>query len=433
MGFSDRVQSAWNAFFNKDPTPTYSSYNTITSSYRPDRMYFTRGNERTIITAIYNRIATDCANVQIEHVRTDENGGYLETIPSTLNDALTVDANVDQTGRALVQDAVMSLLDEGCVAIVPTDTSTNPNDTASYNILELRVGKVLEWYPDKVKVQVYNERVGKKQEIVLPKRMVALVENPFYAVMNQQNSIAQRLIRKLNLLDQVDEQSGSGKLDMIIQLPYLIKTEARRVQAEKRRTDIETQLAGSKYGIAYADGTEKIMQLNRPIENNLLKTVEYLTNLLYSQLGITAEIMNGTANADVMQNYYSRTIEPILSAITDEMKRKFLTKTARTQYQSIQFRMDPFKLVPIGELATIITPLSQNAILSSNEIRGIIGRKPSEDPNADTLSNKNINPMDPTMATDQYTDTGEVAPEEEPPEDPNAPVGDIPVSELSSV
>ena len=433
MGFSDRVQSAWNAFFNKDPTPTYSSYNTITSSYRPDRMYFTRGNERTIITAIYNRIATDCANVQIEHVRTDENGGYLETIPSTLNDALTVDANVDQTGRALVQDAVMSLLDEGCVAIVPTDTSTNPNDTASYNILELRVGKVLEWYPDKVKVQVYNERVGKKQEIILPKRMVALVENPFYAVMNQQNSIAQRLIRKLNLLDQVDEQSGSGKLDMIIQLPYLIKTEARRVQAEKRRTDIETQLAGSKYGIAYADGTEKIMQLNRPIENNLLKTVEYLTNLLYSQLGITAEIMNGTANADVMQNYYSRTIEPILSAITDEMKRKFLTKTARTQYQSIQFRMDPFKLVPIGELATIITPLSQNAILSSNEIRGIIGRKPSEDPNADTLSNKNINPMDPTMATDQYTDTGEVAPEEEPPEDPNAPVGDIPVSELSSV
>ena len=433
MGFSDRVQSAWNAFFNKDPTPTYSSYNTITSSYRPDRMYFTRGNERTIITAIYNRIATDCANVQIEHVRTDENGGYLETIPSTLNDALTVDANVDQTGRALVQDAVMSLLDEGCVAIVPTDTSTNPNDTASYNILELRVGKVLEWYPDKVKVQVYNERVGKKQEVVLPKRMVALVENPFYAVMNQQNSIAQRLIRKLNLLDQVDEQSGSGKLDMIIQLPYLIKTEARRVQAEKRRNDIETQLAGSKYGIAYADGTEKIMQLNRPIENNLLKTVEYLTNLLYSQLGITAEIMNGTANADVMQNYYSRTIEPILSAITDEMKRKFLTKTARTQYQSIQFRMDPFKLVPIGELATIITPLSQNAILSSNEIRGIIGRKPSEDPNADTLSNKNINPMDPTMATDQYTDTGEVAPEEEPPEDPNAPVGDIPVSELSSV
>ena len=433
MGFSDRVQSAWNAFFNKDPTPTYSSYNTITSSYRPDRMYFTRGNERTIITAIYNRIATDCANVQIEHVRTDDNGGYLETIPSTLNDALTVDANVDQTGRALVQDAVMSLLDEGCVAIVPTDTSTNPNDTASYNILELRVGKVLEWYPDKVKVQVYNERVGKKQEIILPKRMVALVENPFYAVMNQQNSIAQRLIRKLNLLDQVDEQSGSGKLDMIIQLPYLIKTEARRVQAEKRRTDIETQLAGSKYGIAYADGTEKIMQLNRPIENNLLKTVEYLTNLLYSQLGITAEIMNGTANADVMQNYYSRTIEPILSAITDEMKRKFLTKTARTQYQSIQFRMDPFKLVPIGELATIITPLSQNAILSSNEIRGIIGRKPSEDPNADTLSNKNINPMDPTMATDQYTDTGEVAPEEEPPEDPNAPVGDIPVSELSSV
>ncbi len=433
MGFSDRVQSAWNAFFNKDPTPTYSSYNTITSSYRPDRMYFTRGNERTIITAIYNRIATDCANVQIEHVRTDENGGYLETIPSTLTDALTVDANVDQTGRALVQDAVMSLLDEGCVAIVPTDTSTNPNDTASYNILELRVGKVLEWYPDKVKVQVYNERVGKKQEVVLPKRMVALVENPFYAVMNQQNSIAQRLIRKLNLLDQVDEQSGSGKLDMIIQLPYLIKTEARRVQAEKRRTDIETQLAGSKYGIAYADGTEKIMQLNRPIENNLLKTVEYLTNLLYSQLGITAEIMNGTANADVMQNYYSRTIEPILSAITDEMKRKFLTKTARTQYQSIQFRMDPFKLVPIGELATIITPLSQNAILSSNEIRGIIGRKPSEDPNADTLSNKNINPMDPTMATDQYTDTGEVAPEEEPPEDPNAPVGDIPVSELSSV
>lgn len=433
MGFSDRVQSAWNAFFNKDPTPTYSSYNTITSSYRPDRMYFTRGNERTIITAIYNRIATDCANVQIEHVRTDDNGGYLETIPSTLNDALTVDANVDQTGRALVQDAVMSLLDEGCVAIVPTDTSTNPNDTASYNILELRVGKVLEWYPDKVKVQVYNERVGKKQEVVLPKRMVALVENPFYAVMNQQNSIAQRLIRKLNLLDQVDEQSGSGKLDMIIQLPYLIKTEARRVQAEKRRNDIETQLAGSKYGIAYADGTEKIMQLNRPIENNLLKTVEYLTNLLYSQLGITAEIMNGTANADVMQNYYSRTIEPILSAITDEMKRKFLTKTARTQYQSIQFRMDPFKLVPIGELATIITPLSQNAILSSNEIRGIIGRKPSEDPNADTLSNKNINPMDPTMATDQYTDTGEVAPEEEPPEDPNAPVGDIPVSELSSV
>lgn len=402
MGFMERLQHGWNAFVNNRSPTTHYSYIGPGNSRRPDRPRFSRGNERSIVTAIFNRIALDVAAIDIMHCRLDEENRFTEIIESKLHNCLTLDANIDQTGRALKQDIVQSMFDEGCVAIVPVDTTTNPN-TGSYDITSMRVGKVTEWFPRHVRVNLYNEQRGEKEDVVLPKSMVAIIENPLYAVMNEPSSTLQRLIRKLNLLDLIDEQSGSGKLDLIIQLPYIIKTDARRQQAEQRRKDIENQLAGSKYGIAYTDGTERITQLNRPVENNLLKQIEYLTNMLYSQLGITQAVLDGTADEKTMLNYYSRTIEPIVSAIVDEMKRKFLTKTARSQKQSIMFVRDPFKLVPANDLAEIADKFTRNQILSSNEIRQIIGRKPSSDPEADKLINHNIS--QPTEKTESETKT----------------------------
>lgn len=389
MALSDRLQHAWNAFLNRNPQQYYG--NGSYSSYRPDRMRPRLGNERSIVNAVYNRIALDVAYIDIFHARLDEDGRYTEQIQSSLNECLTLSANIDQTGKAFLQDVVMSMMDEGCVAIVPVDTTINPQQSGSYDINSLRTGKITAWYPEHVTVELYNEKTGRREEVTLPKKMVAIVENPLYAVMNEPNSTLKRLIYKLNLLDVIDEQSGSGKLDLIIQLPYVIKTPARKEQAEQRRKDIEMQLAGSKYGIAYTDGTEKITQLNRPVENNLLKQVEYLTNMLYGQLGLTPEILNGSADEKTMLNYYNRTIEPIVSAICDEMKRKFLTKTARTQGQSIVYFRNPFKLVPVSELAEISDKLTRNEIASSNEIRQIIGWKPSDEPGADELRNKNLN------------------------------------------
>ena len=389
MGFMDRIQRGWNAFRNRDPTQDFRDTG-MTYYYRPDRPRFTRRNERTIMTSVLNRIALDASAIDIMHVRLDENGRFLETMDSGLNNCLTLSANADQTGRSLKQDIIMSMLDEGCVALVPVDTSTDPNKTDSYEIETMRVGKIIQWRPQHVQIRLYNEQTGKKDEIWLPKRSVAIIENPLYAVMNEPNSTMQRLIRKLALLDVTDEQTASGKLDLIIQLPYVVKTEARRQQAETRRKDIEMQLAGSKYGIAYTDGTEKITQLNRSVENNLMKQVEYLTNQLYSQLGITQAILDGTADDKTMLNYYNRTIEPIVAAIVDEMKRKFLTKTARTQHQSIQFFRDPFRLVPVNDIAEIADKFTRNEIMTSNEIRQIVGMKPSDDPKADELRNSNI-------------------------------------------
>lgn len=390
MSLGDRIQHAWNAFLNRDPTRN-RGYFGVGNTYRHDRPRFSRGNEKSIITAVYNRIALDAAAIDIKHVRLDESGRYSSTINSELNNCLTLEANTDQTGRAFVQDVVMSMLDEGCVALVPIDTDIDPDITESYKIHTIRTGRIVEWYPQMVRVSVYNELTGYREEITIPKKTVAIVENPFFAVMNEPNSTMQRLIRKLNLLDYIDEQSGSGKLDIIIQLPYTIKTPSRQDQAEKRRADIERQLTGSKYGIAYADAAEKITQLNRPVENNLLKQIEYLTSMLYSQLGLTQGILDGSADAKTMQNYYSRTIEPIISAITEEMKRKFLTKTARSQNQSIEFYRDPFKLVPIDNIAEIADKFTRNEIMSSNEIRQSIGLLPSKDPRADELRNKNLN------------------------------------------
>lgn len=390
MALGDRLQHAWNAFLNKDPTYPYTGVGNI-SYYRPDRVRPTSGNERSIIISVYNRIALDASSLDIFHARLDDNGRFTEQIQSGLNECLTLNANIDQTGKAFMHDVIMSMMDEGSVAIVPVDTTINPTISGSFDVNSLRVGKVIEWHPSEVKIELYNEKLGRREDVLLPKKMVAIVENPFYSVMNEPNSTMQRLIRKLNLLDVIDEQSGSGKLDLIIQLPYVIKTPARKQQAEERRKDIETQLSGSKYGIAYTDGTEKITQLNRPVENNLLKQVEYLTNMLYSQLGITQEIMNGTANEKAMLNYFNRTIEPIMTAITDEMKRKFLTKTARTQGQSIVYFRDPFKLVPATEIAEIADKFTRNEIASSNDIRQIMGWKPSDDPSADELRNKNLN------------------------------------------
>lgn len=384
-----RLKHAWNAFLSREPTSYYQSPGRG-YSYRPDRPRLTRGNERSIVTSVFNRIALDAAAISIQHVKLDDNGRFVSSVGSGLNNCLTVEANIDQTARAFIHDIVMSMMDEGCVAIVPVDTTLNPEVTGSYDIVTIRVGQVLSWYPQHVKVRVYNDRRGEKEDILVPKSVVGIVENPLYAVMNEPNSTLQRLIRKLNLLDAVDEQAGSGKLDLIIQLPYVIKTEARRAQAEKRRKDIEEQLSGSKYGIAYTDGTEHIVQLNRAVENNLMTQIEYLTSMLYSQLGITKGVMDGSADEQTMLNYYNRTIEPILSAIVDEMKRKFLTKTARSQLQSISFFRDPFKLVPAAVLAEIADKLTRNEIMSSNEIRQIIGLKPSKDPKADELRNKNL-------------------------------------------
>lgn len=396
--FRSRFKNAWNVFMNKDPSREFRGSG-ISYSYRPDRPRFTRGNEQSIVTSVYNRIALDVSSVAIRHVRLDESDRYLEDIDGGLNHCLTLEANLDQTGRAFMQDVVMSMFDEGCVAIVPVDTDRDP-ETDSFKIFSMRTGKILEWKPQHVRVRVYNERTGMKEDILVPKSTVAIIENPLYAVINEPNSTMQRLIRKLNLLDVVDEQSSSGKLDLIIQLPYVIKTEARRQQAENRRKDIENQLAGSKYGIAYTDGTERITQLNRSVENNLMKQIEYLTSMLYSQLGITTAILDGTADEKTMLNYNNRTIEPILSAIVDEMKRKFLTKTARSQHQSIEFFRDPFRLVPVNDLAEIADKFTRNEIMSSNEIRQVVGMKPSEDPRADELRNKNLNPS----AEDQKLD-----------------------------
>lgn len=411
MEIFDRIQHAWNAFMNKDPTYNYQGVG-MGYSYRPDRPRLTRGNERSIINSIFNKIALDVASIDIVHCKLDENNRYIETIDSGLNNCLTLEANIDQTGRAFIQDIVMSMLDEGSVAIVPVDTTLNPKDTNSYDIVSMRTGKILAWYPEHVRVQLYNEKTGKKEELILPKKTVGIIENPLYTVINEQNSTMQRLKRKLALLDMVDEQNSSGKLDLIIQLPYVVKSDARRQQAEKRRKDIEMQLVGSKYGIAYTDGTERITQLNRPIDNNLFTQVESLTSMLYSQLGITQSVLDGTADEKTMLNYYNRSIAPFVDAIVDELKRKFLSKTARTRRQSIQAFRDPFKLVPVNELAEIADKFTRNEILSSNEIRQIIGRKPSKDPKADQLRNSNISqpnqdqPMDDEM-TEYYDEGGE--------------------------
>lgn len=390
LSLISRAKKAWNVFLNRDPTKYNYADIGASYSYRPDRMRFTRGSERTIVNSIYNRIAMDAAAIDIKHVRLDEDGRYIETIDSSLNSCLSLEANIDQTGRAFIQDVVMSMLDEGAVAIVPVDTIGDPY-MESYSIETMRTGKIVQWYPYHVRVSVYNEKTGQKEEITVSKRSVAIIENPLYSVMNEPNSTLQRLIRKLSLLDAVDEQSSAGKLDLIVQLPYIIKTEARRAQAEQRRSDIEKQLAGSKYGIAYTDGTERITQLNRPIENNLMKQIEYLTSMLFSQLGLTQGILDGSADEKTMLNYYNRTIEPIMSAIADEMKRKFLTRTARSQMQSIKFFRDPFKLTPVSDLAEISDKMTRNEIMSSNEVRQIIGYKPSDDPEADELRNKNLN------------------------------------------
>lgn len=389
MGLIDRIQHSWNAFMNKDPTDYYKDSG-MSYSYKPDRPRLSRGNERSIATAVYNRIAIDASQVSIKHVRLDENERYIETLNTGLNNCLTLEANIDQTHRSFIQDTVLSLLDEGCVAIVPIDTTINPMVTGSYDILSMRTGKIVEWRPKHVIVEVYNERKGIREQKILPKSMVAIVENPLYAVINEPNSTMQRLIRKLNLLDVIDEQSGSGKLDLIIQLPYVIKSDTRRQQAEQRRKDIEQQLSGSKYGIAYTDGTERITQLNRAVENNLMSQIEYLTSMLYSQLGITQSILDGTASEAEYNNYYNRTIEPIVAAIVDEMKRKFLTKTARSQHQSILMFRDLFKSVPVTGISEMADKLTRNEIVSTNEIRQFIGMKPSDDPRADELRNKNL-------------------------------------------
>lgn len=389
FNLGSRLKHAYNAFMNRDPTKDYVSYGQ--SSYEnPSRKRMSMGNEKSIVTSVYNRIALDVGAMDIKHCKMDDEGRFIENVKSELNSCLTIEANIDQTGRALVQDIVLSMLDEGVVAVVPTETDTNINSSGTFDIYSLRTGKILAWYPSHIRVLVYNEKVGRKQELVVPKKSVAIIENPLYAVVNEPNSTLKRLIRKLNLLDYVDEQSGSGKLDLIIQLPYLVKSEARKQQADDRRKEIERQLTNTKYGIAYTDGTEKITQLNRPVENNLMKQIEYLTSMLYSQLGITQSVLEGTADEKTMLNYYTRTIEPIVSAIVDEMRRKFLTKTARTRGHTIYYFRDPFKLVPIDNIAEIADKFTRNEIMTSNEIRQKIGMKPSNDPKADQLINSNI-------------------------------------------
>lgn len=390
----DRIKHSWNAFMNKDPTYNYQNIGT-SYSYRPDRTRLTRGNERSIVNSIYTRIALDVASIGVKHCRLDENGRFESVIDSNLNNCLTVEANIDQTSRAFLQDIVMSMLDEGSVAIVPVDTTLDPRVTSSYDILSMRTGKIIDWYPSHVRVRLYNDKTGRREEVLLQKKSVAIIENPFYSIMNEPNSTNQRLIRKLNLLDSIDEQSGSGKLDMIVQLPYSVKSPIQEARAESRRQNLEKQLSGSKYGIAYIDSTEKITQLNRPIENQLMKQIEYLTSMLHGQLGITQAILDGTADEQTQLNYITHTVEPIISAIVDEMNRKFLTKTARTQNQTIAFFRDPFKLVPVNNIAEIADKFTRNEIMTSNEIRQVIGMKPSDDPKADQLVNSNINQQDP--------------------------------------
>lgn len=387
----DRLKHAWNAFTSRSPTTNMWTSTGYSYGFRPDRLRLTKGHERSIINSIYTKIAIDVSQVNIKHVRLDKNDRYIETIDSGLNNVLSVEANIDQSGREFIRDTVITLCDEGCVALIPVDTTLDPNVTGSYDILTIRTAKILQWYPQHIRVSIYNEKTGKHEEMVVPKKIAAIVENPLYSVMNEPNSILQRLARKMNLLDSIDEKNNSGKLDLIIQLPYVIKSQSRKEQAEARRKEIEMQLIGSKYGIAYTDGTEKITQLNRPVENNLMSQIEYLTNLLYSQLGITKEVFEGTADEKTMLNYYNRTIEPFLTAITDAMHRKFLTKTSRSQGQAIRFFRDPFKLVPIDNIAEIADKFTRNEIMTSNEIRQVIGMKPSDDPKADQLVNSNLN------------------------------------------
>ena len=424
--FGARLKHAWNAF-NGNRDPTYQRYDTGPGySIRPDRPRFTRGNERSIITSVFNRIALDVADIKIQHCDLDANDRFISVRNSKLNNCLNLEANLDQTGRAFIQDVVMSMFDEGAVAIVPVDTTFDPRVTGSFDILSMRTGKIVEWFPQHVKVNVYNESTGRKEDVILSKRLVCVIENPLYAVVNEPNSTLQRLIRKLNLLDTIDEQSGSGKLDLIVQLPYVIKTNARREQAEQRRKDIETQLAGSKYGIAYTDGTERITQLNRPVENNLMKQIEYLTSMLYSQLGITTTILDGTADEKTMLNYYNRTIEPIVAAIVDSMKRTFLTKTARAQGQSIMYFRDPFKLVPINTLAETADKLTRNEIMTKNEFRQVLGMKPSSDPKADQLVNSNISqPQSQTQIPQNQSGIDTKTSNSEP-----VSIMDVPISEL---
>lgn len=422
--FTSRLQHAWNAFRGNDSTKNYSDLG-MSYGTRPDRVRLRMGNERSIVSSIYTRIAIDVAAIMIQHVKTDQNGRFLEALHTGLNECLTIKANIDQTGRAFMQDVVMSMFDEGCVAIVPVDTTLDPKITGGYDINSLRTGKILEWFPQHVRVKVYNDKTGQREDITLPKSVVAIIENPLYAVMNEPNSTLKRLIHKLNLLDAIDEQSSSGKLDLIIQLPYVIKSDARKEQAEKRRKDIEFQLKDSKYGIAYIDGTERVTQLNRPAENNLMKQIEYLTSMLYSQLGMTENIFNGTADEKEMLNYHNRTVEPIISAIADGMKVKFLTKTARTQGHDIMFFRDPFKLVPVNELADIADKFTRNEILSSNEVRAIIGYKPSDEPGADELRNKNLNPANTDPAMDPNMD-----PNADPTMDPAAEQPTDPMQEF---
>lgn len=391
--FTDRLAHAWDIFRNGEPAIRYPD---IGASYgsRPDRTRLRMGNERSIIAAIYNKIAIDVSQVNIVHCRQDNEDRYLETIKSGLNECLTLSANIDQTGRNLIKDIVLSMFDEGCVAVVPTEADINPELSGSYDILEMRVGKITQWYPKHVRVELYNEKNGTKQEVTVPKSTTAIIENPFYPVMNEPNSVAKRLIRKLNILDAIDEQSGSGKLDVIIQLPYVVRSKTRRDQAESRRALIENQLANSKYGIAYVDGTERITQLNRPVENNIMSQIQYLTSMLWSQLGMTENVFNGTAKEEEMLNYRNGTTSVIVNAIVEEMTRKFLTKTARTQGQVVRGFYDPFNLVPVNQLAEIADKFTRNEILTSNEVRDIIGRKPSKDPDADKLRNKNLNASD---------------------------------------
>lgn len=399
MGFLDKLKHAWNAFtaYGNDPPsneyiyPSHYQDLGLVSTFRPDRVYFTRGQEKSLVSTVYNRIAMDVAGVDIKHVKIDDDGRYLSDVDSGLNDCLNYQTNKDQTARAFIQDIVMSMFDEGCVAVVPIDTSINPTKTTSYDILTMRVGKIIQWYPDYVMVEVYNDKVGRKEQITVPKKTTAIIENPLYAIMNEPNSVLQRLITKFNLLDAIDAQSGSGRLDLIVQLPYVIKTETRREQAEKRRADIETQLATSKYGIAYTDGTEKITQLNRPVENNLMTQIQYLTSMLFSQLGITQSILDGTADEKTMLNYMSRTIKPILRAITEEMGRKFITKTGRSQGQRIMYFNNPFELIPVSNLADLADKFTRNEIMSPNEVRQVVGLRPVQNKKADELRNRNLN------------------------------------------
>lgn len=401
-----RLKHAWN-LFTYEENPKHRSPTGVSYYSNPNRVRFSRGNERTIVTSVYNRIALDAAAIEIRHVKMDENNRFVDYIDSGLDNCLSVEANIDQTSRSFIQDIVSSMLDEGCVAVVPIDTTLDPNITNSYDIKTMRVGKITQWYPDRVTVSLYNDLTGTREEVTIPKIQVAIIENPLYSVMNEPNSTMQRLIKKLSLMDIADEEIASGNLDLIIQLPYAVKTEAKRNLAEARRKEVEEQLNGARYGVAYIDGTEHVTQLNRPVENNLMKQVEYLTAQLYAQLGLTQTIMDGSADENTMNNYYNRTIEPILSAIVDEFNRKFLTKTARTQKQSVMFFRDPFKLIPVSQISEFADKFTRNEIMTSNEIRQLVGFKPSDDPGADELRNKNLSQSNQEIANKNKEPEGE--------------------------